>query len=168
MYVLSDDYFFSLGMSTVFKGIGESVEILPFNIQQADDDLRFLEAGDTLLLAVEFMDVVNKLLHYLSKKDVRVCLFINNSKGYEQYSGFNGIVSRRTPRYLMVRAVKRALKGDALRRITENLTQKERAVMDGLSTGASIAQVAQRLNITEKTVYNHKRKATQRMGGAAE
>lgn len=164
MYILSDDGFFSLGVRSVFRNAGEHLTILPVVSDSVEESINRLSDGDTLLLAVDMMDIVNKVLHILSRRDIRICLFINNAKGYEYFSGYNGIVSRRTPSGLIVSAVKRAIKKNALRRITDDLTPNERAVMDNLATGVSVSHVASLLNIAEKTVYNHKKKATQRMG----
>lgn len=164
MYILSDDDFFSLGVRSVFRNAGEHLTILPAVSDSIEESMNRLSDGDTLLLAVDMMDIVNKVLHILSRRDIRICLFINNAKGYECFAGYNGIVSRRTPSGLILSAVKRAIKKNALRRITDDLTPNERAVMDNLATGVSVSHVASLLNIAEKTVYNHKKKATQRMG----
>ncbi|MCS4270055.1 MULTISPECIES: LuxR C-terminal-related transcriptional regulator [Raoultella] len=164
MYILSDDDFFSLGVRSVFRKAGEEVSVLLFDRDSWRTQVSKIDDGDILLLAVDFIDVVNEILQGVSGKDIKICLFINSASGYDSFTGAQGIVSRGIPLNLIVWAVNRAVRKNALRRITERLTPAERVVMDQLATGLTVSQVATCLNVGEKTVYSHKRRATERMG----
>lgn len=164
IYIMSDDDFFSLGVWSVFNNSGEYISILPFSLDSWQRQFDMLNNNDILLLAVEFMDLTGQMYQYLSMKDIRVCLFINNAHGYEYFTGHHGIVSRRIPASMIIEAVCRAVKKNALSRITDKLTPSERLVMDYLSNGVSVSRIAEFLNVTEKTVYNHKKQAIHRMG----
>jgi len=164
IYIMSDEGFFSLGVRSVFKSAGDEISILPYSLNTWQRQLDILDNDDILLLAVEFMDLAGQIFQYLSRREIRICLFINNSEGYEYFTGHHGIVSRRIPASMMIDAVRRAVKKNALNHITEKLTPSERLVMDNLSNGVSVSEIAQYLNVTEKKVYHHKKQAINRMG----
>lgn len=164
IYIMSDDGFFSLGVASVFNSAGEEIITVPFEPQIWQQQLDRVERGDVLLLAIACMRIARHILQYLSVRESKVCLFVNNTCGYEYFTGHNGMVSRRIPTSMTIAAVQRAVNKNALRRITEKLTPSERLIMDNLSNGISVSNIAKNLQVTEKNVYRHKTKAMHRMG----
>lgn len=163
-YIMSDDGFFSFGVASVFNSAGEDIIAVPFDPKLWQQQLDTVERGDVLLLAIDCMQIVRQILQYLSVREIKICLFVNNACGYEYFTGHNGMVSRNIPPLMTIAAVQRAVNKNALRRITEKLTPSERLIMDNLSNGFSVSRIAKNLNVTEKNVYRHKTKAMHRMG----
>lgn len=164
IYIMSDECFFSLGVKAIFNSAGEDIAILPFATTGWCQQFANLGNDDILLLAVESTDLAGRILNFLSGKEIRICLFVKITCGYEYFTGHHGIVSRCIPPSMVIFAVRRAVSKNALRHITEKLTPSERLVMDNLSNGMSVAKIAQFLNVKEKQVYNHKKQAINRMG----
>ncbi|MBW4204105.1 helix-turn-helix transcriptional regulator [Enterobacter cloacae subsp. cloacae] len=163
MYVLSDDGFFALGVQGVLGRSGKSVQILPFQRKSWRAQINTLQDGDTLLLAMDYMDVMREIMQIIAPQNIRVCIFLNKTDN-SLNSAANGFISRSISAGQLLSAITQALSNNALRYSTQKLSGTERNILNRTVNGETIARIASWMNIAEKTVYRHRKNAMVRMG----
>ncbi|MCK6964513.1 hypothetical protein [Enterobacter bugandensis] len=164
VYVMSDDYYFSLGIQAVYAETGRDIGIIPCT---CEDDLRRtgrLSDTDTLLLAIENMDVLHRVLVLLSARKTRVALFLKMVRGCEEYTRLNGVIRRQIAPSALFRDVTRSVRFNRVRKAVTGLTFPQRFVLERLVRGRSHLSIAGELRVSGKSVYGYKNAGLARLG----
>jgi hypothetical protein len=165
IYIMSEDRFFAEGVISQFSTIDQKIVSLPFSPDHYLETAKQITCGDTLLLAIEYLDIVGDFIQHLTNRAVRICLFLDYpGKYYHLTFKANGIIPRNIDRQYLLPAISQTLKNGGLTHLGNKLTPAERHIMDKLSKGIRPHRVAKELNISVKTVCAHKKKGLERIG----
>jgi DNA-binding NarL/FixJ family response regulator len=168
IYVISDDYYFSLGVQTVFAETDQNIRIIPYSDDDWIPQIRQLTDTDILLLAVENTAVLRIILRMLSAKRTRVSLFLKNISSSDEFIRQTGVIRRQIPVESLIKDVTQAIRHNGARKVVNHLTFSQRFVLESLTRGSSLSKIAETLHISEKMVYGHKSNALNRLGLTSE
>jgi DNA-binding CsgD family transcriptional regulator len=165
IYIMSEDWFFAEGVANLFKEEGQQIGVLPFSPQNYMVEIERLQYGDTLLLAIEYFDLIGNIIRHLANRAIRFCLFLDNIGNYcQQTFKENGVIPKNIMPQHLIPAISKTLNNGGLVFLAEKLTPAERHIMDRLSSGMRPDGIASELNISVKTVCAHKKNSLARIG----
>lgn len=161
-HLISDDYFFTLGMKALFPVSQQHLNVPVYCADNLSMMLKECYSGDLLLLAVECIETVRAISESAIRRGLDV-VFIFDIKTYWGSTWQFGYLSKKLSKKAMLQSIGCYIE-DRYGSHGVLLTDKQRLVIGMLARGCSPSDVAKELKISIKTVCSHKTTAMQRSG----
>lgn len=164
IYISSEDSYLAQGLEAIFRFENKSVMTIDVNINLEQLQLINFTYQDTLILAVENINIITLLLAFARFNGTNILLVVDNLTDKAMFNidtWSQGVISKKTPVHFFSRLIDGRI---GYMKDKPYLTARETHVMDYLAKGKTPYSISMELKISIKTVCAHKMNALRKLG----
>lgn len=153
-----------MGVEYFFNSINKRIALIDINVEEESLRNITFTHEDILLIAIEQADIITALLATARMHGAKVMLVMDNvldNTTTNINSWSQGVLSKKMPLDTLLNLLEPDV---AYLKDLLFLTRQEIKIMRGLSTGKTPINLAKELNLSIKTVCNHKINALKKLG----
>lgn len=160
IYLASDDSFFTLGAEAIFSAAYIGTTLIDANITKEALSKVIFNSNDILIIAIEQADIIIDLMVTARRLGAKVLLVMDNASD-KAATSIPSVLSKKMPINALLPLLET---GAAHLQDLLFLTRQEVKIMRGLTTGKTPYKLAKELNLSVKTICNHKANALKKLG----